>query len=202
MKIRLWSVPVLFVFVVTGAALAAEQDKKPAQPSPDEKAMMEAWMKAATPGEMHKKLDSMIGTWDAKVSSWQAPGTEPAVSTGTSESSWALGGRFVQENFTGSFMGQPFHGIGYTGYDNVKKQYISSWMDDMGTAMMISTGTVAGPNSMTFETSMADPMSGKSMPMTEKLTVADNDHHTFEMWAPAPDGKMFKMMEIEYTRRK
>jgi hypothetical protein len=32
--------------------------------------------------------------------------------------------------------------------------------------------------------------------------MADNDHHTFEMWGPDPTGKVFKMMEIQYTRKK
>ena len=34
------------------------------------------------------------------------------------------------------------------------------------------------------------------------VTVADNDHHTMEMWGQGPDGKPVKMMEIQYTRKK
>ena len=39
-------------------------------------------------------------------------------------------------------------------------------------------------------------------PIEEKVTIADKDHHTMEMWSPGPDGRMFKMMEIVYTRHK
>ena len=35
-----------------------------------------------------------------------------------------------------------------------------------------------------------------------KMTVTDKDHHTMEMWGPGPDGKMYKMMEIKYSRKK
>jgi hypothetical protein len=49
---------------------------------------------------------------------------------------------------------------------------------------------------------MPDPMTGKSADMKEKISIVDNDHHVFEMWTPGPDGKMFKMMEINYSRKK
>jgi len=45
-------------------------------------------------------------------------------------------------------------------------------------------------------------MTGKPTRATTKLTVADNDHHTLEMWAPGPDGKDYKAMQIDYTRKK
>ena len=45
-------------------------------------------------------------------------------------------------------------------------------------------------------------MSGKDTPFEEHLTISDTDHHTLEMYGPAPDGKMVKMMEINYSRKK
>lgn len=181
-------------------ALAQEQK----QMSAEEKAAMEAMMKAATPGDAHKKLAEMVGTWDATVKMYQQPGAPAQVSTGTSENKLVLGGRWVQETFSGNFMGMPFSGIGYTGYDNIKKQYVGSWMDTSSTAMMtsMSTGSSADGKSWTFSSSMDDPATGKPMPVTEKVTMVDNDHHNLEMWTPGPDGKMFKMMEISYARKK
>ena len=52
-----------------------------------------------------------------------------------------MGGRYLEQRFKGDIMGMPFEGIGYTGYDNVKKQYWGTWMDNMSTGMMTSTGT-------------------------------------------------------------
>ena len=185
------------------AAAAPAQDKKPAgQPAMDEKAMMEAYQKAGMPGEAHKALEAMVGTWDTKVTSWMAPGTEPMMSTGVSENKWTLGNRFVEQRYEGSFMGQPFSGIGYTGYDNFKKKYIGSWMDSMGTSMMIQTGT-ADPSgkAMTFTGMMDDPVTGKSAQIKSVVKVTDNNNHMMEMWGPGPDGKNYKMMVIEYTRK-
>ena len=117
-------------------------------------------MAAGTPGAAHKNLAGMEGTWTAKVKSWMSPGAPPMENDGTSESKMALGGRFLEERVQSSFMGQPFSGIGYTGYDNVKKKYVSTWMDNMGTMIMVMEGT------------------------------------------PDPAGKVYKTLEIHYTRKK
>jgi hypothetical protein len=98
-------------------------------------------------------------------------------------------------------MDMPFNGIGYTGYDNMKKQYVGTWMDNMSTAAMLSTGT-GDANVWKFTSTMDDPVTGKATPVKETITVTDKDNHLLEMWSPAPDGSMFKTMEIRYTRMK
>ncbi|HEX7252621.1 MAG TPA: DUF1579 domain-containing protein [Thermoanaerobaculia bacterium] len=188
------------LFVAAASSVVA-QDKKAAPAPPDQKAAMEAMQKAATPGEAHKKLDAMVGTWDTKVSMWMDPTQPPQVSTGTSENKWVLGNRYVEMQYQGTFMGQPFSGIGYQGYDNTTKKYIGTWMDTASTAMMNSTGTMTG-NVMKASSMMADPMTGKMEKLATVLTVKDKDHHVMEMWGAGPDGKQVKMMEIEYTRKK
>jgi hypothetical protein len=194
----------LTMVLMACVAMGDEKAKKAAKAAPpDEKAMMEAMTKAATPGEPHKKLDSMIGTWDTKVTMWMDPSKPPAESTGTSENKWVLGNRYVQQTFEGTFMGQPFSGMGYTGYDNITKKYTGTWMDTGSTAMMNMTGKAdAAGKVMTFSGTMNDPMTGKACKLTSKVTVADNDHHTMEMWGPDPTGKVYKMMEITYVRKK
>jgi len=187
-------------FAVALGASAQEKAKSAAKAPPDEKAMMEMMAKVATPGENHKKLEPLVGKFDAKITSWMDPSKPPIQSTGTSERKWVLGNRYVEEQFSGSFMDQPFTGIGYTGYDNVGKKYVSIWMDSMSTGIMDMKGTAAG-NTISETGSMIDPMSGKPANLKSKMTVTDNDHHKFEMWGPAPDGKTYKMMEINYTRK-
>ena len=191
------------VLAALTATLALADDPKAKAAAPDEKAAMEAMMKAATPGDAHRKLSPMAGSFTADVKMWMAPGTPPAGGAGVAENSWALDGRWLEQKFAGNFMGMPFTGVGYTGYDNIKKKYVGTWMDTMTTSMMISDGKAeADGKSFTFTSSMDDPMTGKSSPVKEKVTVVDDDHHTLEMWGAGPDGKMFKMMEIAYTRKK
>jgi len=37
-------------------------------------------------------------------------------------------------------MGMPFEGMGLDGYDNASKEYISIWIDNMGTGIMYMKG--------------------------------------------------------------
>jgi hypothetical protein len=198
MKLKVWLAACTLVAAVALNTAADEPKKSTHKMSPEEEAMM----KAASPGPEHKKLEGMVGSWSVKVKMWPAPGAPAQESSGTATRKWVLGGRYVQESFSGNFMGMPFTGVGYTGYDNIKKQYFGSWMDSMSTAMMISTGTMDNDHTWTFKGSMPDAMTGKDAPFEETITVKDKDHHTFEMRSAGPDGKMFKMMEIAYSRKK
>ena len=169
----------------------------------DQKKAMEAMMKAATPGDHHKALNPMVGTFDVKLKFWPAAGAPAQESTGKSVNEWVLGGRWVQQRFDGTFMSAPFNGIGYTGYDNVKQTYVGTWMDSMSTSMMTSSGGPdASGKTWMFSGTVMDPMSGEPSEVDSKLTIADNDHHTMEMTGPGPDGRMYKMMEISYSRKK
>jgi len=192
---RIPATSLVLAFLSVGAL--AGQDAK------QEKAMMEAWQRAATPGEGHKKLDALVGTFDAKVRSTVDPSRSPEDSVGTSTNSWVLGGRYVEQEFDGEFMGEPYRGIGYTGYDNVQKKFVSVWMDTAGTGMMFLT-SAADKTGKTISGSARiwDPLTEKPLPVESKIIITDNDHHSFELWAKAPNGKMIKLMDIQYTRKK
>ena len=207
MKLKLRACALILSALAAATLATAEETKKPAdKPAAapmDDKAMMDAWMKVATPGDAHKRLDPVVGTWDAKIMMWMAPGAPPQESTGISENKWVLGGRFVEQRYEGTFMGQPFSGVGYTGYDNYKKKYIGTWMDTMGTMMMVSQGTSdATGKTFSMTSTMDDIMTGKPATVKSDLKIVDADHHVMEMWAPDPAGKQFKTMEIHYTKKK
>jgi hypothetical protein len=203
MKARDLAFAVCAGLLVGGAAVA--QDARPGEKpmSAEQKAMMDAWQKFATPSAAHKALEGMVGTWDAEVTSWMEPGQPPVKSKGTSENRMVLGGRWVESRFTSEMMGQPFEGIGYTGYDNQKKKYMGTWTDNMSTAVMVSEGTMdAAGKVMTSTSTMDDFMTGKPQTLKMTTTIASPDHHVFEMWGPGPDGKIAKQMQIDYRRRK
>ena len=185
------------------ARAANADEKKPAAPSAaDQKAMMEAWMKYATPGEMHKKMASMEGSWTAKVTQWMTPDTPPAESTGTADFKMTLGGRYLTQSISATMMGQPFNGFGISAFDNAKKTTTTAWVDTMGTGMLVMTGSFGADGSLTETGTMDDFMTGKPMSFKGVMHMADNDHMTYEMWGPAPDGKMFKSLVVDYTRKK
>lgn len=203
MKLKVCLTGTLLCLFAFAAVAQHDHSHGAAQKPTMDPAMMEAMMKAGTPGDPHKKLDGMVGTWDTKITLWMMPDMDPMSSTGTSTNQWVMGGRYLEQRFKGDFAGMPFEGVGYSGYDNVKKQYWGTWMDNMSTSMMTSTGSVSADGKIwEFDATMADPMTGKDSVAKEKVTIADADHHTMEMWVPGPDGKMFKNMEIAYSRKK
>lgn len=204
MKLRKGLLLLASPIVLTMFVLAAQDAKKPAaKPPMDQKAAMEMMMKLATPGEAHKKLDVLVGTWNAKSSMWMDPSQPPTVTEGTSEHKWVLGGRFLEQRYEGTFMGMPFSGIGYSGYDNYKKKYIGVWMDNAGTAIMNTIGTVdAAGKVFSSSARMDDFTTGKVMTVRETLKVVTNDEVRMEMFGPDPSGKEYRMMEIVYTRKK
>jgi Protein of unknown function (DUF1579) len=171
------------------------------QMTAEQKAEMEAFMRAATPGAQHSQLASSAGTWNAKVRYWPAPGAPSMDSEGVSENRMILGGRYLEQRFTGTMMGMPFEGLGYTGYDNVRKQHWSTWVDNSTTGLMTSWAPKGG-DGLSMEGSMVDALTGKDIKVKSKVVIKSADEHVFEMWGPDRKGKQFKMMEITYTRKK
>ena len=188
------------------AALAdhhgAEKAAAP-QPTPEEKAYMEKWNKFMTPGEPHRLLAQKAGTWDMKTTMWMVPGGPPETSTGTSELKMVLDGRFLEDVTTSEFQGQPFHGRGLTGYDNIKQKFVTTWYDNFGTGVMVFEGDYDAANKRwTYTGAMPDVASWSYLATRSTETATGPDSLKVEWFAPGPDGKEFKSMEIVYTRRK
>jgi Protein of unknown function (DUF1579) len=192
--------------VCAGAALASAQQEKTAPAgaqSAQEQAMMAAYMKAAAPGPEHARLARLAGEWNATVRSWMTPGAPPQESTATSSNTMVFGGRYLTEKVTGTMMGAPFEGMGWTGYDNVMKRYEGAWIDNMGTAVMFMRGSWnVAEDTFTSTADEPDALTGKMTTMRMVTRVVSEDTHVSEFYAPGPDGKELKVMEITYTRKK
>jgi hypothetical protein len=137
-------------------ALSAPARAQAPEMTPEQKAEMDAYMKAGTPGAPHKAMAATVGTYEAKVKSWHEPGKPPMEETGTATRSMTLDGRVLVEDFKGSMMGMPFTGHGMRGYDNVTGKYWSTWTDSMSTGLMLSEGTCDAKETCTFKGSWND----------------------------------------------
>jgi len=192
--------------VLTGvfAAGLALAENKPASTKVDPQMaeMMKKAEVATTPGAAHKTLEPFVGSWNAEVKTWMAPGEPPTMTKGSAKSTWVMNGRYVQEEFSGEFMGKPFRGMSLTGYDNVRQKYRSIWIDDMSTTMVTSEGDADPAGKVfTFGGDYACAMSGeKHKKSTLIYRIISKDKHVFEMHDPA-QGNNSKMMEITYTRK-
>jgi Protein of unknown function (DUF1579) len=136
------------------------EEKKPAGHM-DMQGMMDLYTKLATPGEQHKLLAGMAGTWNTTTKSWMDPNQPPEETTGTCKHAMLMAGRFLQQECTGTMMGQPFKGMGMTGYDNHAKKYVATWIDSMGTGIYFFEGSIGHDGkTITMESRYDDPMAG------------------------------------------
>jgi hypothetical protein len=187
--------------LVAGLALASEKSASQ-KPDPKMEEMMKRMEAAGTPGAAHQALEPLVGEWNAEVKTWMAPDAPPSVTKGTAKSTWIMGGRFVQQEFNGEFMGKPFRGIGLTGYDNTKQKYSNVWIDDISTAVFTSEGEAGkGGKVITFEGKYDCAMTGEKDKQSKQIIrVISRDKHIFEMHDPSK-GEKSKGMEITYTRK-
>jgi len=195
----------LLLTVASAAPVRAQDAGTPPgqkQPSAEEQAAMEKYMKAAAPGPEHQKLAKLAGKWKAQVTAWMAPGAPPEKSDGSVEFKPILGGRYLTQEFKGNMGGQPFEGMGIMGYDNVLKERFATWTDSMSTGLLVMRGKCAADaKKCTTKGQGSDAMAGKLVSFTETTTMTDDDHFTFELRGPGPDGKQYKLLEIAYTRQ-
>lgn len=150
------------------ASLSPSAALQPEGEMPDMDQMMQEMMRLGTPGEHHQKLARTVGEWNVDATFMDPSGGEMK-GEGTMSSEWVLGGRFVKTDFSlPEFMGMPFTGIGYNGYDNGAEKYVGVWMDNMSTKVFVTEGKMMddgsfvsiGPSSMGGKMKIVSVMDG------------------------------------------
>lgn len=166
-----------------------------------DQAAQKAWMDYMTPGSVHQMIAKADGEWTSEMTMWMDANSQPTKSTGTMVNKMILGGRYQESRFTGNFMGMPFEGIGTLAYDNAKKMFQSTWIDNMGTGIMTLEGKWEDKTKSINLTGQAiDGMTGKEMKVREVFKLIDDNTQLMETYM-VQNGKEFKSMEIKFTRK-
>lgn len=190
--------------LATVQAVTPPPDTGPEHPKsgaqPDFQKMMEMSMQMGAPGPEHERFKKAIGSWKTESKMWWGPG-EPVVSTGASTVELIYGGRFMKELYRCNSEQMPFEGMAIGGYDKMKKKYVSTWIDNTSTAIMVMEGTYdPATKTTTMFGECSDPMTGKCT-MKNVIREIDNDKQVVEMYRVMPGGQDMKVMEITYTRQ-
>lgn len=171
--------------------------------TPDSATVAKAWADYATPSKAHEMLAKDTGTWDAEMTFWMPESPEPQKATSVATYKMILDGKYQEGVFKGDMWGMPFEGRGTTAYDNASKQFITTWIDNMGTGMLVSRGQYDETSkTITFSGAMVDPVTGKEKKVKEIITYIDDNTQKMEMFDIDANGKEFKNMEINSKRRK
>jgi hypothetical protein len=190
------------------APSAAQPATASGQPNPQE--MMKQMLEMSKLNENHKLLSSLDGNWTFNIKTWfnPDPNAKPQESKGTGIRKTIMGGRYVMMDVTGKMQmpgedgkmkDMQFKGMGLEGYDNVKKKFVASWVDNMGTGIQFSEGTYDPATKSLTYTSEVEPAPGMKMPVREVIKIADNNHMDLD-WYENHGGQEKKTMEIHYAR--
>ena len=178
----------------------------------DMQKMMQQMMEMSKLNENHKLLSSLDGNWDYTIRFWMNPdpNAKPQESKGTATRKSVMGGRYVMMDVSGK-MQMPgedgkmkdvmFKGMGMEGYDNVKKKFVASWIDNMGTGIEFSEGTYDPATKSFTYTSEVEAIPGMKTKVREVVKVADDRHMSLEWYEKQKGGQEKKTMEIAYTKK-
>jgi hypothetical protein len=168
----------------------------------DSAAIAKAWTDYATPSKAHEMLAKDTGTWDAEMTFWMPDSPEPQKAKSVATYKMILDGKYQEGTFKGEMFGMSFEGRGMTAYDNASKEFITTWIDNMGTGMLVSHGQYdEASKSITFRGNMVDPVTGKEKKVKEVITFMDDKNQKMEMFEVNSDGTEFKNMEILSKKR-
>lgn len=185
----------------TNDTIAVADESAAAKPM-DSAAVAKAWEEYATPGEMHKMMASETGNWNCEMTFWEHDGAEPQKTTVTANVNMAMGGRYQVGDYKGKMMGMDFEGKSTMAYDNASNEFTSTWIDNMGTGMMVMKGKMnSDGKSMTLNGEMTDPMTKGTCKAREVYTVVDDNTRKMEMFNTKGNAKEFKSMEIMMKRQ-
>src|SRR5436305_12633347 len=191
----------------TTAASSPATTSSSTAPSAEE---MKQMMDLAKLNENHKLLAGTTVTWGYTVKMWMDPNGKPTESTGTATRKAIMDGRYVSGEYTGKFkMPGPdgkvqemnFIGMSMDGYDNVKKKFVSGWVDSMGTGIMTMDGTYDAASKTFTYTGEYEMMPGMKEKVRQLIKMPDNNHMAMEYYEDRGQGRA-KNMESNYTRKK
>jgi Protein of unknown function (DUF1579) len=170
---------------------------------------MKQMMELSKLNENHKLLATTAGTWNYTVKMWMDPTGKPTESTGTAIRKTIMDGRYVSGEYSGKFkMPGPdgklqetnFTGMSMDGYDNVKKKFVSGWVDSMGTGIMTMDGTYDAATKTFTYTGDYEMMPGMKEKFRQVIKMTDATHMVMEYYEDRGQGET-KTMEISYTKK-
>ena len=170
---------------------------------PDSTAAMQAWRLFRTPGDMHLMMTRDDGNWKEQITMWASPGIPPQTMAASCIKSMILGGRYQQSVHTGMVKGMPFEGRSMLGYDNGRKKFVKSWVDNRGTGITNMEGDYDAANRIIhLKGTQTNPVTGKAMDVREDYIFNPDGSRLLERYGSQMAGSPeYKILEIKLMKR-
>mgnify|MGYP003577068672 CR=1 FL=1 len=187
--------------VTTNVSDTTKTEEPIAEKPVDSAAQAKAWQAYATPGASHKLLSDEVGTWNCEMTFWYEPNAKPEKTSSVATIKMILGGRYQEANYVGKIMGAPFEGKSTVAYNNASKEFTTTFIDNMGTGMMVAVGKYdEGTKSVEYKGEVVNPVTGKKAPYREVYTIVDPTTRKMEMY-DTKNGAEYKSMEIVMKKK-
>lgn len=182
-------------------SIKTEEPVAEAEAPVDSATQAKAWQDYATPGEPHKIMAEEAGTWNCEMTFWYEPNGKPEKATSTANVKMILGGRYQESDYKGTIMGSPFEGKGTLAYNNITKEYTNTFIDNMGTGMMVGVGKYdEASKTIEIKGEVVNPGTGKKAPYRELYHIVDATTRKMEMF-DTKNGAEYKSMEIVMKKK-
>lgn len=159
------------------------------------------WMEYMTPGDNHKMLAAAEGKWKTTMTMFMEGQDTMPPSIGVCEFKMIMGGRYRVMTMKSEMMSMPFEGMGCIGYDNAKKVFVETWVDNMGTGMMVMEGNYdAGARTIETKGKCMDGETRTERFYRSVAKTVDDKNMVMEMYVTDDKGGEKKAFEIRYTR--
>lgn len=181
---------------------ATTNDDSLISPPMDSIVVAKAWELYATPELAHKRLADETGKWEEQLTYWATKDAKPNVYKLTADISMIMGGKFQTAVHSGDIAGRKFEGISTVAYDNAAKEYVSTWIDNQGTGMMVLKGRYdEATKSVVYTGKVTDPVTGREKDIRQLMIHVDANTIKMESYETGTDGREFKNMEIIMRRK-
>jgi len=172
----------------------------PAAPVLDSATRAQNWMEYMTPGDNHKMLAAAEGKWSTESVGFMDGKAMPP-EKGMAEFRMTFGGRYRSMTMKGEMMGMPFEGMGCIGYDNAKKMFVETWVDNMGTGIMTMEGNYdAGAKTLEMKGKCIDAETRAECTYREVTKMIDDKNMVMEMFTTKQGESEKKAFEIKYVK--
>lgn len=157
---------------------------------------------ADEPGPIHKFLAKRAGEYTT-MTKFTVPGMPESPPTkGTSKIKSILGGRFMHQENSGEMLGKKFTSVHLEGYNNLTKQFESTWIYTGGTSMMSLTGKSDDGGKTIHYVGSYSKDAGKKETLYVDTRHIDDDNFEVVLYGKMADGSKGPTMHMKYTRNK
>ena len=167
-------------------------------------------------GEMHKRLDALVGDWDVEMTFYIAGGTpeKPLIAKGLAcRREWITetGDKHMRDVTQGTFGENTYYRLGILSYSTMDRRYEWNTVDALNANMMTYKGaknsaTAAGDIVMSGEFTdqgvLGDAYAGKNVGQRTVIRIESRDRHVIDLYFTPPGERERLVSRALYTRHR